>query len=90
MKPSELAKQTIETVIGIGSATEGSNESWRDHERIYHLAKAASHLAQEIRIELGIDPRTEEHGRYALTRLAMALCIEKPLFRRVVCGKPVD
>lgn len=77
--PPEVAFQTIENIMHVGSAKDGCNESWRDKDPMYHLSKAMNHLATHIKQIY--DPRAangENHLHLAITRLAMALSQDTP------------
>ena len=73
-QPSQIASKVIEEVMERGSSTDGSNETWREEDILFHLSKAQAHLATHIKQIF--DPRRadgENHLELALTRLAMAL-----------------
>ena len=73
-QPAVEAASAIIATMTEGSAKDGSNESWREKQPIYHLLKAQSHLATHLRNM--VDPRKaddEDHLKLAVTRLAMAL-----------------
>jgi hypothetical protein len=77
--PAALAAETILSVLAQGSAKDGRDESWREKDLMFHLSKAQAHLATHIKHLY--DPRgrdQENHLHTALTRLAMALCLEEP------------
>ncbi len=76
--PSEHARAITAAVMMTGSRKDGISEMWRDQGSLFHLVKAASHLAKHIKHL--IDPRgkdKENHLYKAITRLAMAAAIEQ-------------
>lgn len=76
--PAFLSSIIVRSVIETGSKKDGMGQAWREESSIYHLIKAASHLATHIKFK--IDPRKqdeENHLHKAMARLAMAACIEQ-------------
>lgn len=79
LDPSEIASGTVRSVMGVGSAKDGCDESWRFKPCGYHLGKAARHGAVAFLMYSGLMPADAEgwlgHARNALTRLSMALSV---------------
>ncbi len=75
-KPADEAHEVITMVVAKGSPKDGSNETWRDEDIMFHLSKAQSHLATHIRNMY--DKRSvddENHLSLAITRLSFAMCV---------------
>lgn len=76
INPSEVAAQIISEVITVGSEKSGSNDNWRLEPLNYHLDRAIRHIITHKLITEGNQtPDKEEHLRFALTRIAMALTL---------------
>lgn len=75
-EPTVLACMAIVETLGMGSATDGQGDNWRNKTRIEHLLKANTHLGEAMRQEAGCSKSEEEHLKLAITRLALAMCCE--------------
>ena len=77
LDPSVEACKAIVSVMLVGSSKDGCDDTWRKKPKSYHLMKAQNHARTAHMIETGLIPQDgEDHAKLALTRLAMALCIE--------------
>lgn len=77
LDPSVEATAAIVRTMTIGSSKDGTDDSWRLKKKSYHLEKAMGHARKAYLMETGQMPQDgEDHGKLALTRLAMSLCID--------------
>lgn len=77
LDPSHEAVRIINDVLVSGSTKEGRESAWRKKSQAYHLMKATSHLATHMKFAVCGGSDGENHMHLALTRIAMALCIEE-------------
>lgn len=79
-EPTVIACLAIVETLGMGSATDGQGDNWRNKSTSFHLAKGVRHGMTALMIEMGIyNDDGENHIALAITRFSMALC---------VCGRP--
>ncbi len=72
--PRYCAFHAVASTMAQGSAKDGTNDTWREKPKEYHLLKAIRHATTGLMIERGICPPDDDnHLANALTRLAMAL-----------------
>lgn len=77
LDPSVEACKAIVAIMAVGSSKDGCDDTWRRKPKSYHLQKAQNHARTAHMMETGLIPQDgEDHAKLALTRLAMALCIE--------------
>lgn len=75
--PCVEACKVIVEIMKVGSSKDGRDDSWRRKPKSYHLQKAQNHARTAHLMETGLIPQDgEDHAHLALTRLAMAICIE--------------
>lgn len=77
VRPGAFASQIITRIIGKGSSKDGHGDAWRNKTAMFHLMKGLAHLVLHMKEKYCfMEPGKENHLHLAMSRLALAACIE--------------